>query len=171
VTATVDIGENVENEGIGKNNMDLSKSVISKNTSWMVDASFISENNVEKVMESLHVNSVWQNDEVSPASYLLSHKKSNPFLHWDQHSTSRLFPVRDASQVSIEVLIHQDDSVVHIKDSGQFLSHYQSNCEGGLLRSFTCETIPFTVSDCKEPQRMPRVSLQEILVNTYVVLN
>ena len=72
--------ENEENVG---NNMDLSKSVISKNTSWMMDASFNSDNNVDKAMESLNNNSVWQNDEVSPASYLLSHKKSNPSLHWD----------------------------------------------------------------------------------------
>jgi hypothetical protein len=74
---------NQENEESMGNNMDLSKSVISKNTSWMMDASFNSDTNVDKVMDSLNINSVWQNDEVSPASYLLSHKKSNPSLHWD----------------------------------------------------------------------------------------
>lgn len=88
------------------NNMDLSKSVISKNTSWMMDASFNSDNNVDKAMESLNINSVWQNDEVSPASYLLSHKKSNPSLHWDPQATTRIFPLRDANQINLEVLIH-----------------------------------------------------------------
>ena len=53
---------NQENEESVGNNMDLSKSVISKNTSWMMDASFNSETNVDKVMESLNINSVWQND-------------------------------------------------------------------------------------------------------------
>ena len=97
---------NQENEESVGNNMDLSKSVISKNTSWMMDASFNSESNVDKVMESLNINSVWQNDEVSPASYLLSHKKSNPFLHWDPQATTRIFPVREANQINLEVLIH-----------------------------------------------------------------
>ncbi len=50
---------NQENEESMGNNMDLSKSVISKNTSWMMDASFNSDNNVDKVMESLNINSVW----------------------------------------------------------------------------------------------------------------
>jgi hypothetical protein len=97
---------NQENDEISNINMDLSKSVISKNTSWMMDASFNSETNVDKVMESLNINSVWQNDEVSPASYLLSHKKSNPYLHWDSQTTTRVFPVRDSSSVNLEVLIH-----------------------------------------------------------------
>ena len=64
-----------------------------------------------------------------------------------------MFPVRDERQVSMEVLIHQDDSVVHVKESGQFLSHYITNTEEqGCLRSFTCETIPFTVADSRLPQ-------------------
>ena len=88
---------NQENEESMSNNIDLSKSVISKNSSWMMDASFNSDNNVDKVMESLNINSVWQNDKVSPASYLLSHKKSNPYLHWDPQATTRIFPVREAN--------------------------------------------------------------------------
>jgi hypothetical protein len=97
---------NLENEENVGNNMDLSKSIISKNTSYMMDTSFNSDANVDKVMESLNINSVWQNDEVSPASYLLSHKKSNPSLHWDPQATTRIFPVRDANQINLEVLIH-----------------------------------------------------------------
>ena len=49
---------------------------------WM-DESFNSDRDVDKVINSLNITSVWQNDDVSPASYLLSHKKSNPYFHWD----------------------------------------------------------------------------------------
>jgi len=71
-----------------------------------MDESFNSDRDMDKVMNSLNINSVWQNDEVSPASYLLSHKKSNPYLHWDLLATTRVFPVRDQNHVNLEVLIH-----------------------------------------------------------------
>ena len=57
-------------------------------------------------LESLNLQGVWQSDDVSPASYLLSYKQTNPMLHWTRESTTRLLPVRDIGYVDLEVLIH-----------------------------------------------------------------
>ena len=42
--------------------------------------------------------------------------------------------------------------------------------EGGMLRSFTCETVPFTVNDSKNYKDMPMIKMQEIIADAFVVL-
>lgn len=48
------------------------------------------------------------------------------------------------------------------------MSHYASN--GVALRSFTCDTVPFTVQDARDKEA-PRVAMQEILAKAYLMLN
>lgn len=42
-------------------------------------------------------------------------------------------------------MLHQDDTVLHLKEAGQFIGQYVENsaAEEARLRSFTSETIPF----------------------------
>jgi hypothetical protein len=79
---------------------------------------------------------------------------------------TRVLPVTDA--VQLEVTIHQDETVVHVKENGKFLTHYMAN--GNVLRSFTCDTVPFAVQDARDKE-LPRISLQEVLAKAYQVLN
>ena len=63
--------------------------------------------NQEDVIGSLNLKGVWTGDEVSPASFLLSHKSANPMLHWTRQTTTRVFPVRDPeAPLDFEVLFH-----------------------------------------------------------------
>jgi hypothetical protein len=114
------------------------------------------------------LQSVWQDDEVSPASFLTSHKQSNLVLLWTPHLVTRVLPVVSSETVDLEVTVAQDESVVHVKDQGRFLSHYATN--GAVLRSFTCDTVPFTVVDSRDKEA-PRVAMQEILAKAYLMLN
>ncbi len=122
----------------------------SSNWGWHPEKS--SYMNQEDVIGSLNLKGVWVGDEVSPASFLLSHKSANPMIHWTRQTSTRLFPVRDQEALDFEVLFHQDESLVHIRgDQGRFLKHYYHNSDDGVLRSFTCDTVPFTVPDARGP--------------------
>jgi len=66
----------------------------------------LNESKIMGAVNSLNLQGVWQNDDVSPTSYLLSHKGSNPVTHWTRNTTTRVFPVRDPSLIELEVLIH-----------------------------------------------------------------
>lgn len=84
---------------------------------------------------------VWSQDDVSPASFLLSYRQANAMMSWTSYATSYLdFDGRTAA-----VILHQDDTVLHLKDEGQFIGQYVENStsEEARLRSFTGETIPF----------------------------
>jgi len=78
-----------------------------------------------------------------------------------------MLPIGD----QIEVLIHQDDSVLHVREGGLFVTHIRENNKSVQpLRSFTSDTIPFSVPDTKFPLAAPRINLQEILVDAYLML-
>ena len=60
--------------------------------------------------------------------------------------------------------------MIHAREHGRFLTHYGSNSTLlPPLRSFTCNTIPFTVPDYKQPREMPRLMLHEILANSFLM--
>lgn len=98
----------------------------SSNWGWDHEqTSYMNQEDISGVIGSLNLKGVWAGDEVSPASFLLSHKSANPMLHWTRQTTTRVFPVRDPAALDFEVLIHQDESLVHIRgDQGRFLKHY-----------------------------------------------
>jgi hypothetical protein len=132
----------------------------------------MNQEDISGVIGSLNLKGVWAGDEVSPASFLLSHKSANPMLHWTRQTTTRVFPVRDPGALDFEVLIHQDESSVHIRgDQGRFLKHYFHNSDEGVMRSFTSDTVPFTVADARGATQAARICLQELLVPTYVVIS
>jgi hypothetical protein len=98
--------------------------------------SSLSSLDIQKVSSSLNSTAVWQQDEVSPASFLHSYKK-NVLLQWRPESTTRVLPISAISDPSpqLEVILHQDDSMVFIRDNGKFLTHYKYNdMQTGLLR-------------------------------------
>jgi hypothetical protein len=72
---------------------------------------------------------------------MLSYKSANAVFNWTPEASTRILD--DATEAG--VVIHSDQTFVHIRDCGQFVTHYSHNSEGGRLRSFTGETIPFTV--------------------------
>lgn len=86
--------------------------------------------------------SVWAQDDISPASYMFNYKSSNAVMLWTPYATSRiLFNGEEA-----EVILHQDNTVLHLREKGNFISQFQRNCandESARVRSFTSETVPF----------------------------
>jgi len=78
----------------------------------------------------------------------------------------------------MEVTIHQDETQLHIKEKGAFITQMWRNSvskelsfrqEGSreqyVLRSFTKETVPQTVRDHKQPTKT--LNLQEVLFWVY----
>ena len=111
-----------------------------------------------------NINQVWTKDDIAPASHLYSYKESNIKYQWNPECMSRLLTARfttgDQSEVggghaprtfreggeSLEVHMHQDNSVFFLKDGGNFITHIVQNLINvPILRSFTCNTIPFSV--------------------------
>lgn len=86
---------------------------------------------------------VWTHDEVSPASFMLSYKVSNALLNWTPHATTRVL----SHGIEAEVIIHQDETLLHLRESGTYITQFiaNSNKDEVRLRSFTHETIPFSV--------------------------
>ena len=93
---------------------------------------------------------MWQSDDISPASYLFSHKPSNVYLKWTPAATTRLI---GAEGQQAEVVVHSNSTVLFLKQRGSFISHYEENNNLKRLRSFTADTIPF--------------SLQEIIIDAF----
>jgi len=52
--------------------------------------------------------SVWKDDDISPASFIYSHKTSNPILKWTPEATSRLVVAKKSLAMNCEVVIHSD---------------------------------------------------------------
>lgn len=88
------------------------------------------------------IGGVWEKDEISPACHLFSYEKSNPQLVWTKEATFRRI-----DSTRIEVFIHSDKSVLFVRDRGRYFSHYRGNdLNNGLLRTFTHDSIPLTVT-------------------------
>ena len=86
--------------------------------------------------------SVWAQDDISPASYMFNYKTSNAALLWTPYATSRVLFNGEES----EVILHQDNTVLHLREKGNFITQYQNNCasdDSARVRSFTSETVPF----------------------------
>jgi hypothetical protein len=100
---------------------------------------------VNKMLHQAHEQKigVWNQDEVSPASFMLSYKLSNAVLNWTPHATTRV--LCDGQEA--EVIIHQDETLLHLRENGNYITQLiaNSNKDEARLRSFTCETIPFSV--------------------------
>jgi hypothetical protein len=109
---------------------------------------------------------VWNEDEVSPASFLHSHK-TNIILQWNTICTTRTTGTGEF----LEVIIHQDNSLLLIREQGRYVNHYLENSIlKAPLRSFTCDTVPFSVGDSRDPSSQPRIQLHDILVDAFIVL-
>ena len=125
-----------------------------------------SERNIQELLSKNNKITIWTEDDISPASFMQSYKK-NIMLQWSPQSTTRMVSTGEA----IEVLVHQDETVLLIRDGGRFINHYRNNSSlVPTLRSFTCDTIPFSVSDNTDPVNNPRVQLQEILSDAFIIL-
>ena len=96
------------------------------------------------------IKQVWTQDDVSPASFLFNYKDSNIKYEWNQNCMSRLI---DGKNGTIEVQVHQDDTIFHVKDFGNFIRHQESNLKDVVaLRNFTCDTVPFIVHTNQKSQ-------------------
>ena len=85
---------------------------------------------------------------------------------WNYGGVLRLLDGGD----NVEILVHQDESVYHLTSKGNFISHYWLNSqENGRLRSFTCDTIPFVVADIQDPTNKPKIQVQDLLVDAYLL--
>ncbi len=86
---------------------------------------------------------VWSSDDISPASFMLSYKTANAVFNWTPSAATRLF----ANAQEAGVVIHSDQTFIHVRDGGRYVSHYNANSDKdeARLRSFTGETIPFSV--------------------------
>ena len=73
---------------------------------------------------------------------MLNYKLANAVLWWTPFATTRLIGT-DGEQA--QVVLHQDNTVLDLRNKGQFISQYTENSiqESARLRSFTHETIPF----------------------------
>ncbi|CDW85361.1 UNKNOWN [Stylonychia lemnae] len=125
-----------------------------------------SQRSVQELLDKNNKITVWSNDDISPASFLHSHKK-NVAIQWNTLSTTRV----SSDGNIIQVQVHQDESILLLRENGQYISHLkQNNNLEPPLRQFTCETIPFSVVDSIDPINHPRLQLQEILAHPFVIL-
>ena len=106
---------------------------------------------------------VWSSDDVSPASYMLSYKTANAVFNWTPSAATRLF----SNAAEAGVVIHADQTFVHVREGGRYVSHFCNNSDKdeARLRSFTGETIPFSVHAYQRSGEL--VMMQEILLDAY----
>ena len=128
------------------------------------------------------IKQVWTNDDVSPASFLYNYRDSNIVYEWNPQCMTRLLGQRGSSKAGecLEVMVHQDGSVFHVKDHGNFIAHLQSNMtEIKPLRNFTCDTIPFVVHTMEDgeadmndtfQQQQKTFNPQEMLAPAFMIL-
>lgn len=65
-------------------------------------------------------------------------------------------------------MVHQDGSIFHVKDSGNFVTHLSTNLtDVRHIRSFTCDTIPFSVRNLDSENTY---NPQEILSQAYLII-
>jgi hypothetical protein len=74
---------------------------------------------------------------------MLSYKLANAVLNWTPHATTRIL----SHGKEAEVVIHQDETLLHLRENGTYITQFitNSNTDKARLRSFTFETIPFSV--------------------------
>jgi len=89
---------------------------------------------------------------------MLNSYKKNILLHWNKDATTRALP----NGQEVEVVVHEDESLLFLKEGGNFVSHLMENdFNVPPIRSFTCDTIPFSVSSQKD---FTKLNLQDILI-------
>ena len=108
---------------------------------------------------------VWANDDIAPTSHMYSHK-SRVIYEWSPLSMSRLLSMSDL--LSLEVHAHSDGSLFYVRESGTFITHLESNLASvKALRSFTCDTIPFSVPAVGEGET---INPQAFLAAAFTIL-
>ena len=129
------------------------------------DLSLLSEG---KVACETQKSGVWVQDDVSPASYMLNYKVANAVLWWTPFATTRLL---GGLGEQAQVVLHQDGTVLDLRQKGQFITQYARNStdEGARVRSFTNETIPFK-QVAHQDNDGEHINLQEILVDAFQLM-
>jgi hypothetical protein len=61
-----------------------------------------------KTAEEIQKVGVWTDDDISPASYLLSYKHANAVLIWTPYATTRVLSQANQAQV----ILHQDGTIL-----------------------------------------------------------
>lgn len=106
---------------------------------------------------------VWSSDDVSPASYMLSYKTANAVFNWTPHATSRLL----ASGTEAGVVVHADQTFLHVREGGRYISHFSDNSNKARIRSFTGETIPISVHG----QHGDSLFMQDLLIDVFTLMH
>ena len=129
------------------------------------DLSQLSEGRVPSEAQK---SGVWAQDDVSPASYMLNYKVANAVLWWTPFATTRLI---GSMGEQAQVVLHQDGTVLDLRQKGQFITQYAKNStdEGARVRSFTNETIPFK-QVAHQDNDGEHINLQEILVDAFQLM-
>lgn len=108
---------------------------------------------------------VWANDDIPPSSHIYSHK-SRVMYEWSPTAMSRL--LYTSGLLSLEVHAHSDGSLFYVRENGTFITHLESNLTSiKALRSFTCDTIPFSVPALLEGEN---INPQVVLATAFTIL-
>ena len=104
---------------------------------------------------------------MSPASHLIVSCNSNVLLCWQSDlCTTRIMP---NCGEEVEVVLHEDSTVLYIRERGNFVTHFGANLEAvPHIRKFTCDTVPISVSACNNS--LARIYLQDALVTAFLLL-
>ena len=111
---------------------------------------------------------VWAQDDISPTSLMFNYKSANAILLWTPYATTRL--LRNGEEA--EVILHQDNTVLHLREKGNFITQYlknSSNDDSARLRSFTSETIPFK-QVAHQQEKTQFINLQVILLDAFTMM-
>ena len=109
---------------------------------------------------------VWATDDIAPTSHMYSHK-SRVMYEWSPLSMSRLLGAT-SDLLSLEVHAHSDGSLFFVRENGTFITHLESNLASvKALRSFTCDTIPFSVPALAESET---INPQAFLAAAFTIL-
>jgi len=93
---------------------------------------------------------------------MLSYKQANAVFNWTPNASTSV--LGDGTEAG--VVIHEDHTFVHIRDGGKYVTQFSRNSthEDARLRSFTGDTIPFSVLAY---QTQSQILMQDILLDAY----
>ena len=152
-------------QGIHREETDLDNTAMFNATCGGLSQSDLQTLEVNRITHQTHDQriGVWTSDDISPASFMLNYKSANAIFNWTPSASTRLF----AGASEAGVVIHSDLTFVHVREGGRYVSHYSANSDQdeARLRSFTSETIPFSVHSHQSPGEL--VMMQEILLDAY----
>ena len=102
---------NLPTKSVGDNASDSdSQSMLSEST-----LSLLQKGNLGDDIQKMNV---WAQDDISPTSLMFNYKSANAILLWTPYATTRLLHNGEEA----EVILHQDNTVLHLREKGNFIT-------------------------------------------------